>query len=211
MYHASTSVLKKYKVGEGYNHDWFEYKPQMDIAQGKTYDTQEFMTITPLEVCPAVKCYLNTGTTDNNPSDVSTTTCSPQNTDVDNKLVFHYIRGQRYKITVDTTQAVFDENYCLSCISEQYYDPNGAASDRYRSFMPNAPLYSSKVINIKLVDICDSDWKFASSHMNFIPAGSGTPASASAGWKLNAQVYQDSGGNANEIVIDASLFGSATR
>ena len=87
-YLQSTSVFKKYKILEGYNFDWFEYKANMDIVQGKQYDTNDFMIVTPNLVCPAVRCYLNTGTDDPTPTDVSTTTCTPSNANVDNKLSF---------------------------------------------------------------------------------------------------------------------------
>ena len=49
----------------------------MDIVSGiDSPSNNVFKTYTPKDLCPTIKCYLNTGTVDPNQSNLSTTTCA---------------------------------------------------------------------------------------------------------------------------------------
>ena len=189
----------------------------MDIVTG--IDSPSYVqqvTYTPADLCPQQVCYINTGTQDLNQADTSTTTCSAQNSNVAGAKI-QWVQPsvstttaiqKQNQVTIDTTQADFDyENYCLSCISLDYFD--GAATGA-RDFVASAPLYSSKVIQVRLVDICKDHWKFTSAHNDYFVTGSGTPASTSPSWEITANYKQSSGGT-DVIVIDSSVFGSTTR
>ena len=89
---------------------------------------------------------------------------------------------------IDTTQAPFPfEYFCLTCISENYLTGSGAAN---RDWNAAAPLYSSKVIQVQLIDVCVSDMKFTSLHNSYFATGSGSPASTSPDWKLTLNYKQ---------------------
>jgi hypothetical protein len=89
MYTATTHQMKKYKIQTMYNYQWFDYKPNMDIVQAlNSNDDLNWKTYTPVDLCPAVKCYINSGFDDGTLSDTSYTTCNSMNSNINTKLVW---------------------------------------------------------------------------------------------------------------------------
>ena len=79
---------------------------------------------------------------------MATTSCSGSKTNVNSKIVWEQPATtflKQNKVTIDTTQTAFPyEYFCLSCVSEDYYNGSGASTSR--TWNTAAPLYSSKVI-----------------------------------------------------------------
>ena len=88
-YRPSTNVMKKYKIQHRFNSQWFEYKSNMDIVEGiDSPSNAVWKSYTAPDVCPMIKCFINTGTADGDPTNVATSTCTAQSSNVNNKLAF---------------------------------------------------------------------------------------------------------------------------
>lgn len=205
--------MQKYVIQTRYFFQWFDYPANHDIVQGSNSPIDaEWATWTPADVCPPVECFLNKGTDDPNPADTSTSTCIANNYhSVDGKMTYDqpvtsFIKEN--KIAIDTTNNLeFTMNLCVSCKTIDYFD--GWEGNLQRDNIWAAPLYSSKVIKVHLIDICVSQWQFTSAHLNYFPVGSGVPASTVEDWKIVVGHLQDTG-TPNKVHIDSQLYGSTT-